>query len=792
MKKVIIIILVVIAVILSGGYIYVKHLENAPLPNYNQTVMLKGLHHEVKIIRDKWGMPHIYAQDLDDLYMTLGYVMAQDRLWHMDLLRRVTEGRLSEIFGKDFVETDLLLRALRIPWKSKILYRQLPDSLKQYLNDFCSGVNQYIKFHKDRLPVEFRILGYKPELWKPINTLNLIGFMAWDLGMGWRGDITLWELKQKVDSLRFKQAVPEFKHDQFIYNYHLSGEPQINISEAIDKIRQLGIVTFTASNNWAVGPQKSVYGKPILANDMHLGFGIPGIWYQVHLIVPGKLDVTGVTIPGAPGVVAGHNKHIAWGMTNVMMDDMDFYIEKVNRDTTEYEVDGKWHKFKIIKERIAVKGGDTITKVLRFTYRGPVISGLKGIKSAVISAAWEGYDTLSNEYLGVQQLNFASNWNDFVNALKHFRSVAQNFVYADDKGNFGIHMGAGIPLRKRPGYLPYEGDTSLYDWKGYVPFDQLPYEYNPKCGYVASANNKSAPNYPYYISQYFYQDYRYARIVEMLKSKPKLSVADFEKIQADWKSKLVEKSLPRILAEINKIKTNDQLVKKAIKYMDSWDGVMRGNQVAPLLFEEFYYQFLRTVMEDEVGWKLFRDYVGNKIFANTMFINVLFDKHSPWLDNVKTKRIETYDYDVQQAFISALDTLKKELGSNIDEWEYGRIHTLVLEHPLGKVKLLNWLFDFNRGPFHVGGSSHTVCPYTYNLNHRYHVTAGASQRHIFIPGDWDKGMMIIPTGESGLPGDEFYCNQTSMYLHGQYRPDAFSDSAVEAVKKYERVFLPKK
>jgi len=784
--------LITILVLAVLGVAYIIHLKRSTYPNYNSNVILSGLHEQVIVKKDRWGMPHIYAKNLEDLYRTLGYIMAQDRLWQMDLIRRATQGRLSEIFGKDFIQTDLLLRSLRITEHSNHLYSNLPDTIKTYLIAFSNGINQFIKNTK-HLPIEFKILKYKPQIWTPENTLNLIGYMAWDLTSGWNGDIVLWQVMQKVDSLRFSLAVPNFNKSNFIYDYTLlqSQNLTLNIEKVIEQINSLGIRAFTASNNWAVGPEKSIYGKPILANDMHLSFGIPGIWYQVHLIVPGKVNVTGVTIPGAPGIVSGHNQHIAWGMTNVMLDNADYYIETINKDTTKYLVDGQWKPLKTVNEQIITKEGDTVYCKLYFTHRGPIVSGFKNIKDKVLSIAWGGNDTLSNELLGVFSLNFANNWEDFNKAVKYFRAVAQNIVYADDKGNFGIHMGAGIPIKLRPGYLPYPGDTSLYDWKEWVPYEQLPYEFNPKRGFVASANNKSINNYPYYITQYYFQDYRYSRIREMLENKEKLSIEDFKLMHIDQKSKLVEHTLPKIIFEISKIQTNDPTVKSAIQVLTQWDGVLRADQAAPLIYEEFLYQFLNLLINDELGDELSKKFMKIKTLANNMFENAILDHFNPWIDNINTPEKEDYTTIVQNAFLYAIDTIKEKLGNNIEKWQYGKIHTLTLEHPLAKVKILDLAFGLNRGPFAVGGSNHTVSPYTYSLNNRYKVNSGASQRHIFVVGDWDKGWMIIPTGNSGLPGNEFYCNQTNDFLKGIYRPDAFSDSAVEAVKKYERYFLPK-
>ena len=792
LRKILIILFSILLVVAVVSYFYINSMIKAPQPDYNQNVKLSGLSAKVTVKRDKWGMPHIYAQNLLDLYRVLGYVMAQDRLWHMDLIRRATEGRLSEIFGKDFVNTDLLLRSLQIPEKSEYLYSQIPDSVKQFLIAFSDGVNQYIHNAK-ALPVEFRILKYKPEDWTPINTINLVGFMAWDLTLGWNEDIYLWQVLQKVDSIKFSQIVPRFDNRPVIYRqFKLPDSVQVtnDLSRVAQQLDNLGIIAFTGSNNWAVGPQKSVYNKPILANDMHLGFGIPGIWYQVHLKVPGKLDVTGVTIPGAPGVVAGHNENIAWGMTNVMLDNVDFYIETINNDTSAYLLNGKWVPFKILNEKIIVKGGDTVTKKLLFTHRGPVVSGFKGLKNKVLSMAWGGYDSLSNELMGVIMLNFAKNWQQFNQAVKYFRSVAQNIVYADVQGNFGIHMGAGIPIRKGPAYLPFNGDTTLHDWTGWVSYDKLPYEFDPKRGFVASANNKSAVNYPYYISKYFAGGYRYERIVEMLKAKNKLSTDDFKKMHTDWKSKLVEHTLPYINKQLSTWNSDDKLVNQAKQALKQWDGVMTKDGIAPMIFEEFYHQLIMTAISDELGYQLAAKITANKMISGQFFERLVKNQASAWADNVKTKQKEDYNWLMKTAFLRTVDTLKKFMG-DYDDWRYANRHIFVLEHPLGKVKILDLLFHLNRGPYKVGGSWHTVSPYSYHYGKKMYVFHGASQRHIFVVGDWDKGFMIIPTGNSGLPGNEFYCNQTDDYIKGIYRPDAFSDSAVEAVKKYQREFVPK-
>jgi len=485
LKRILTILLVVIVLAAAAGMIFINSVKTRALPDYNANVDLENLSAPVTVFRDSLGIPHIYANNEEDLYRTVGYVMATDRMWQMDLMRRITLGRLSEVLDPGLVEADLLFRALDFSKKSRQVIAQTDPEMLRCVEAFTDGVNQYIEQNQKKLSFEFTMLGYKPDPWEVLHSFNLIGYMAWDLSSGWNTDMALYKIQQVVSDTLFRELLPDMKlQDIPVFPEFMSSdntlEVQSAISDAIGIIEELGLQVFEASNNWAVSGKKSETGMPIMANDMHLGLMAPGIWYQMHQVIEGELNVTGVALPGAPYIIAGHNQDIGWGMTNVTVDDLDFYLETINpADSNQYLLDGEWQDMRIVKEEISVKGEEEpVIRINRYTHRGPVVSGFKNVRDKVMSASWQGNE-FSNELRTVHLLNRAANWEDFRNAVKSFNSVSQNIVYADRFGNIGLQTAAGVPIRHSGGILVYPGDTSLYDWQGAVPFEELPYSYNP-------------------------------------------------------------------------------------------------------------------------------------------------------------------------------------------------------------------------------------------------------------------------------------------------------------------------
>lgn len=528
-KRILYGLVIILVFALIAGLIYIRYISHKGLPEYSGMLDLKGIKEEVTVIRDEYAIPHIYAKNEEDLYTAVGYVMAQDRLWQMDLLRRVTLGRLSEIFGKEFVETDVLLRALHFQDKSKEILAAAGAFQLKAVQAFCNGVNEYIEKAGNKLPLEFTLLGYKSEPFEPVSCANLTGYMAWDQAMGWN-EIILDHIRVKVGDSLYRELIPgailrktrvypSYTKDSLLLPF------QTSLLNADNILEGMGLHVFHGSNNWAVSGKRSSTGKPILCNDMHMSLNIPGIWYQMHQVIPGKLDVSGIAVPGQPFIICGHNQRIAWGNTNLMADNIDFYEEKIrDGDSLQYLYNEEWKKIEIRKEVISIKGGTSVEREIMFTHRGPVVSKFKGIPQKVVTMHWAG-DEIGNVIRTLYLLNRAGNWKEFTDAISTYKPLSLNVVYADVDGNIGLYCAASVPIRNRDNdriILP--GWTDKYDWKGSVPFENLPHSFNPSNGYVSSANNKPAgDDYPYHIGTWYCLSSRIDRIREMIEQKPVLS-----------------------------------------------------------------------------------------------------------------------------------------------------------------------------------------------------------------------------------------------------------------------------
>jgi penicillin amidase len=782
--------LVVIALI--AGLILVTGIKRSALPRYAGEIRLEGLSSEVTVFRDGRGMPHIYAANEHDLYFAVGYIMAQERLWQMDLIRRATTGRLSEILGKDYVQTDLFLRSLDMTTKSKMVLSSEDPAVLEYMQSSADGVNAYIGDAGKKLPLEFRILGYKPDPWKLEDMANIIGYMGWDLAGGnLSTDIFNYKLISKMGADKAAELIPDWKADttSVFPGFKLEGDKlneALKFIASMDKLKSLGIATFSGSNNWAVSGERTETGKPIFSNDIHLGLTSPGIWFQMHQVIPGKLNVTGVVIPGEPLIVAGHNERIAWGMTNLMVDDIDLYSEKINPENKDqYYFDGEWKNMEIRKEVIRIKGGKADTLLIRCTHRGPVISGFREINDAVLSMRWSGFD-MSDELKAVFLINRASGWDQFRNALSYFNSISQNFAYADVDGNIGLNTGGGIPVRKGYGSIIREGDTDEFDWKGYVPFDQLPYSYNPANGFVSSANNKTvSSDYPYYISFRFALPYRINRIREMLNEKEIFGIDDFKRMVTDQHSDYAALLTPQILKLKSRLSEMNPVEAGAFGALAKWDYDMNKEMVAPAVFEFFGISLAKDLLSDELG-ELFGQLPG--ILKDYYIYRILETGPDRWVDDINTPQTETLDDIIFKSFKEGVKTLSDKYGTDVNKWTWGSIHKISLDHPLASVKILNRIFKLSSSKVGIGGSNHTVCPYTYN--EKFFVTDGASERHIFNTANWDESYTVIPTGASGIPASEFYLSQTKTYLEGGFYKDAFSEEAVKAAAKYTLKLVP--
>ncbi len=392
------IIAVVLAVALIAGVIIVSSLRKSGMPELNGEKTMTALTGEVKVIRDERGVPHIYASNAHDLYYMTGYVTAQERLWQMDMVRHATQGRLSELFKRDMLETDYFLRSLGMSEKSKLVLEKEDPAILATLQAYTDGVNAWITESGRKLPPEFRILGYSPEPWTLIDITNIIGFIGWDLASSNLSDeINNYKLVRKLGPEKASELIPDWNLvDEVVFpDFKIDEELLKKTTLAINSMKRLedmGIASLSGSNNWAVSGTRSETGKPILSNDMHLGFNVPGFWMQMHQVIPGELNVTGVIFPGEPFIVAGHNERIAWGITNLSVDDIDLFVETVDSSGNNYLYNGQWLPFRVQEEVLKITADSSQTMTLRYTHHGPVISGMRNIDDAVLTMRWAGYE----------------------------------------------------------------------------------------------------------------------------------------------------------------------------------------------------------------------------------------------------------------------------------------------------------------------------------------------------------------------------------------------------------------
>ena len=579
------------------------------LPEAGETLQFSTLQSPVTVYRDEHGVPQIYADNLHDLFFAQGYVQAQDRLFQMDFQRRVGTGTLSEVLGEATLETDRFLRTLGTNRAAAKDLEVMSEETLSALQAYADGVNAFISSNQDSLPLEFRILGYKPQPWEPLHSVVWGKMMAWNLGGNWETELMRARLLDKMGAEKTADLLP---------HYPLSGPfiipPEVKSYASLDAIDFDKVMAVKSllkatdpdigSNNWVVAGSRTTTGKPLLANDPHLGMQIPSIWYLVGLH-GGGLDVVGASLAGVPGVVIGHNDRIAWGVTNVGPDVQDLFLEKVNPDNpNQVEFQGKWEDVQVVEERIAVKGqAEPVVETVRITRHGPIMNAVTskiGEEAQPMAFRWTALDS-GKLFESVLKIDQAQNWEEFRSALRDWSVPSQNFVYADVDGNIGYQMPGQIPIRaKGDGTVPVPGWTGEYEWTGYIPFDELPSVYNPEVGYVATANNQVVPNsYPYLISTDWAAPYRAERIIELIESKDKLSPDDFAAIQGDTHPIPTDSFVP-LLGAID-LSGASKEAQKAQEMMLAWDRKMDADAPEPLIYEMYVKKLAQETFGDELA-----------------------------------------------------------------------------------------------------------------------------------------------------------------------------------------------
>lgn len=768
---------------------------------------VKGLSNNVEVAFDNYGVPHITSQNEEDMFFTLGYIHAQDRLWQMDLTRRVAEGRLAEIMGMDVVEYDKLFRTLGIGKFAYSLYGNLSPKSKSILLSYSKGVNAFINENNRRLPFEFDVLNYKPEEWKPEHSLMVVRMMGWELNISWMTEYMFGEIVNKFGFEKAKDFFPNYPEDApFIVkedkNIPKDSKQKENNTRNISTLGSgffekvtsykdyFGLIgSHIGSNSWAVNGKKTEGGKPILANDPHLVIQAPSRWYEVAMKNSSDNSfVCGFSIPGAPGIAIGSNGSISWGITNLMNDDSDFLILK--RDTVffdKYVINNILYNIDSTQEYIRIKDvKDEIPFMVFSTKSGPIISNLektgfvgdnnfKSVNNNILTFKWTGFE-FSDEIKSFYDIYHSKNWDEFRASLINFGLPASNFTYADANGNIGYQSAGKVPIRKSESLL--NGSVPGLDeivWNGFINFYDLPSVYNPPDNFIATANNKPQKDYKHYISNLYEPPYRAMRIEEVLKSKPNMNAQDFKLLQNDVVSLQAKEFFKYVLDAFKDSTLASAEEIKLINAIKKWDYNFNKLSGLATLFAEFEIQLYVELYKYKLGEKLFKQYilVNNVPVRNTA--KLLKENESWILGDIKndSSKNDVRNSLVRKVFRNAVNKCKQQFNNpDYQKWEWGDIHQLVIRHPLGVVPALSKIL--NIGPFEVNGFGTTVANTEYSLSkaiekHDFECFIGASTRFIFDFNNPQFYYSVLPSGQSGQPQHPNYSSQTKLWLNAEYK-----------------------
>ena len=809
------------AAAVASGYLWLR----GSLPQTDGERTAYGLSAPVEVVRDRHGIPHILARSEDDALFALGYVHAQDRLWQMEMNRRIGAGRLAEVLGAPALETDRLLRVLGLYRRATATVAHLAPAARTRIDAYVNGVNAWLDSRTGPLPPEFLMLGFEPEPWTAADTVVWAKVMALDLAREWTRDLMRLRMSGFLAAERILDFYTPYHEDKprgVLLPGHAAspasgsdrpapdagyeplpdadgtpapepGSPlpssESDRNAARSPLRPRA--GYPGSNSWAVNGERSKSGKPLLANDPHLGLTVPSVWYFAHLSWPGR-DVVGATFPGMPIVVLGHNGRVAWGFTNTGADTQDLFLEQLDPENpARYRTPDGYRLFEVHHEVIRVKDGSDVVLRVRETRHGPVLDDGSGSAAGaaprghVIALAWT---TLRDDDLTVEAglgLPHARDWTSFVANLERFHSPPQNVSYADVDGNIGFLVGGRIPIRPeanpegaRPGTVPQRGWVRGSDWLGFIDFDALPREYNPPGGTVVTANHDvSAADYPYPLTFEWAAGFRAERIMEELAARPRHDVYSFRSLQQDRVSHFARALLPRL----RRVPLDDDaapLVRRARGLLDTWDGDMDPDRPEPLVFNAWIWEFARLATADELG-PVQREAWGRK----GAFVRRILETREIWCDDVGTQRTETCDDLLAQALARAVGRLEERHGDDPGAWRWGEEHVALAEHrPLSSSPFAP-IFDL-RGP--APGSNYSVNAFEFSpldAERPFTSTHGPSLRAIYDLSDLDRSLFIHSTGQSGNVLSPLYDSFEERWRNGEYvtiptRREAFEEDAL--------------
>lgn len=737
----------------------------ARLPRLTGAVTVSGPG-PVEILRDRWGIPHVYAKSDDALFFGFGYAMAQDRLWQMDYLRRRGHGRLAEILGPEGLGLDVVARTVGLPRIARAQLNRLPDETRRLLERFSDGVNTCVAQRRERLPIEFALLNYTPEPWVPLDSIAIWAEFRWYL-TGRLFVIALPEVAKRTlrsDALYREFLKPEAGHETIV--------PPGSYGSSRRAPEPFGATAGTGdeggSNNWAVGGSRSTTGRPLVSSDPHIAFGTTGCWHEVGLS-GGSFDIVGMAYVGVPALIMGRNARVAWGITNNICSQRDLYLERTDSGHPgQFHYDGRWEPAREVVEEIRVKDAPTVRKTVRSSRNGPIVDELlpaPARDTGPVSMRWMGAE-FCDEITSALRANRARTAAEFREALREWRCPTWSFVFGDVDGHIGYQCVGRLPIRENwdRGYRP--GWDPAHQWTACIPYDEMPAVSDPTSGWVRSANNLTAPpDYPYPLSNTSGSGHRALRIRQMLEAQEHFGVEDFRRMQLDTLSLRAVEALPPLLAILDDI--DDARLRRAVDALRTWSRRMEPAETGAAIFELFFNDWCQAVAQERFPHEAVATMAGA---LGGLALSLLSDDPAEWFAR-RSRRAA-----VVEAFRHTFATLEGRFGPDPSTWTWARVHAIALRHALSGRGELGTLLD--RGGVPVRGSGVTVCNTGYDPN--YMASIGANYRLIADLSTSPPGLWAIDaSGESGDPGSPHYADQLPEWLANRHHFLSLDRATVE-------------
>ncbi len=788
LKKIGIAIVVILLTALIGSYFYVQTLK----PTYSGNLTLKQLQNTVTVNYDQFGIPHIEAATDVDAYRALGYVHAQDRLWQMELMRRIAPGRLSEIFGADLIETDKFFRTLGITQttqKEADAFNAITnDALKANVLAYLDGINQFID--NGPTPVEFLLLGIEKTHYEVIDIYNVMGYIAFSFAEAQKSDPVATSIYHNLGEEYFHDLdmTPTGNTENIKNNPASAAISQI--SAKIDALlNNLPAPAWLGSNSWVVAPQKSATGGVIFANDPHMGFSQPCVWYEAHIKTP-TFERYGYHAALVPFALLLHNRTYAIGLTMFENDDIDFYQESLNEAADAYAYNGNWVPLVKREETISVKDADQVTITVTQTHHGPIMNEVVGtIKTKTPLSLWWVYQQLENESMSaLYQLNHGKGLDDARAGAAKIKAPGLNVMYGDVKGNIAWWASAKLHLTAEHvnRNLVLNGKDSLDEPTEWLPFEENPQAENPDWGYVYSTNNQPDTIKGGLYPGYYAPEDRANRLVEIMDGKEKLGIDDYKAMLLDHQSNIAAKIAHEFASLLeDSDKANYQEAKNLLA---NWQGTHTREDKAPVIYQKIIYHTLKLAMADKLDSGIFDGFINTHLMKRSLN-NLFHNDSSKWWDKPQTATQETRNEIFNEAFAISIEELEAQLG-NVENWQWGQVHTLEHPHPIGQVELLRDFF--NVGTFNMDASDGVLnkLSFTRTASGLYPITSGPSSRRIINFADIENSYSILPTGQSGNPFSDHYRDQAEMYSQGQWRKMLMNAEEIKANSKNTLVLEP--